>query len=636
MKLQTIGTAATDVLKKVLTSIAELVAIGLQLFAAAMVCAACCELLAQNPGWGHGWWQPLAPLYAFYRLYFRASKLARPWREIHDAVLAGLFGGAILLVFDGSFLYAALLAGIASFALFVFDRAASQPVQGDPYRRRGTPRISLDEARKILDRLRPAGDPGLAWGPVQLPSFFDKLCVLVLGSQGSGKTVLILRLMRSLLARFHKSDMRIWAFDAKGSLITAIRELAPSVPVRHIHPFTATGLVWDMARDIQTQRDAQETAQILFPADPNSQVFWDGSAQAILTGAFIGLRELRGDAWDLRDVVNSLSDPDDYRAIVGAAGDSAIARQILKQFFSKDDPRLSANLLATVTQKISPFWVTAARTHHALKNGRGIALTDWLSERSVLVFGHSHRAETAMSVLHQAFFRRFVQLTLDLPNNSKRELWVILDELASCGHLKGLDQLFQKGRERGVKVILGAQEIPPLRQIYGADGCDSILGLCSIVTGLACSDPVTAAWLEKRFGIREYDHEQYGNSSTNSPQGSSHGSSTTWQVRGDPVFLASEFAGLGLVDARSNTGPTGIYYVPEVGAFRGALTMDEVKRELPPPRDGGLTEDPNPALDVLTPWTEPERAALRLQPSNQPGLRVIPGGRLPSKKLDLR
>ena len=87
-----------------------------------------------------------------------------------------------------------------------------------------------------------------------------------MGTTGAGKTLLLHRLMRSVLPTIGKRrldgislDRRALVYDAKGDVLSALHEMADCRIVT-LHPFDARGAAWDMARDITSPAAALQAA----------------------------------------------------------------------------------------------------------------------------------------------------------------------------------------------------------------------------------------------------------------------------------------------------------------------------------------------------------------------------------------
>lgn len=617
-------TALVEVLTEAGIQLKRFFVFLLKLGGAVVGCLYLLQLLGPK-AWMHVSWPALLPLYPLYLLINRSSNMRRVNRDCCDSALAAVFGASIGLVFCGSFLSAAGLAAGALLALFTLDRAATSEPDGDRLRRRGTKRIALADAQRAARALAAPVEPTLPWGGMEIPASLAKHGFVIFGAQGTGKTSLILILLKRMLELAATNpDARFYLYDAKNTLLQAVRRLGSSLPIRHIHPFAADGLAWDLARDIDSEADADEVASLLFKPEPGGQPFFEGAAQAVLAAVFVSLMELKPRKWTLRDAMLALTDTDDLQRIM-AATDSAVNRAALKTFFNKSDPRLGANIGAGLNEKARHFWAIAARWDHQAKLGRTLSIKKWLRERSILVFANSHRAEGAIANLHSAFFQRKSQLILDLPNKPGRQIVVVLDELASAGRLTGpsgaggLPSLAAQGRERGVVIIQGAQQIAPLRVLYGDNGAEAILALSSWVGGLHVPDAASSRWLQDRLGERDHWEAVDSYSSTSSSRGGSTSNSRSWQSRRDPAVLASDFQALPLVNASTGTGPSGYFLAPDIGAYRYDMTFQELVRLTPKPVEGG-PEETDGRLDRLAPWSAGERRALGLPPA-KPGSR---------------
>lgn len=86
----------------------------------------------------------------------------------------------------------------------------------------------------------------------------------------------------------------------------------------------------------------------------------------------------------------------------------------------------------------------------------------------------------------------------------------MIDELPSLYKLPSLFSALAESRQFGGCSVLSFQSISQLRDIYGADGAETISGLCS--TRLIFRNPElrTAEWLSKSLGQMEADETKEG------------------------------------------------------------------------------------------------------------------------------
>jgi type IV secretory pathway TraG/TraD family ATPase VirD4 len=90
-----------------------------------------------------------------------------------------------------------------------------------------------------------------------------------------------------------------------------------------------------------------------------------------------------------------------------------------------------------------------------------------------------------------------------LPENRKRRLWIIIDELAALQKLPRLQAGLAEGRKYGGCIFAGFQSKPQLEEIYGHNASDTMLDLFNTKIFFRCTQPSTQKWISNVLGDKE-------------------------------------------------------------------------------------------------------------------------------------
>src|SRR5262249_31337622 len=154
--------------------------------------------------------------------------------------------------------------------------------------------------------------------------------------------------------------------------------------------------------------------------------------------------------------------------------------------------------------------------------------------------------------INRLLFRRLAELALgqseiDERSPRPRRTWFFLDEVREARKLDLLGRILTKGRSKGVGVCLWLQDIQSMREVYGKEIADELLGQCNTKVILRINSPETAAWAVKLCGNREVLETRHGES-TNRRHSlnieESSGQSVSHAITQAPLFLDSEILGL--------------------------------------------------------------------------------------------
>jgi len=180
-----------------------------------------------------------------------------------------------------------------------------------------------------------------------------------------------------------------------------------------------------------------------------------------------------------------------------------------------------------------------------------ISLTEWLAneetDKRVLILQRS--AEYA--ALSKAWIGAAIQLMANfasspaLSESRSRRIWLMLDEFAQMGKLEGFQQFLEVGRSRGIRCVLGLQDLEQLSDLYGQEALKTWLN--TIETKIICrmnAGPSANFIAKDLIGEQEVSWEE---ESLSSPQtgffaDKENMPSKSYQVRTDmvPILMPSE------------------------------------------------------------------------------------------------
>ena len=398
-----------------------------------------------------------------------------------------------------------------------------------------------------------------------------------------------------------------------------------------------------MAKDITSPATAQQVASIHNPEEKNaSQPFFSDAARQLLQAAMIALIKSRPGKWTFRDLLLAMNSKERLAALLELHPET---RDVGHRYLGSED-RTVASVMATVGTKLGPFEVVAATWSKAKKQ---ISLTSWISSESVLVLANDESFRSVLDPINRVIFKRAVELTLAQKGTSTGRTWFFLDEVREAGNLDGLGRLMTKGRSTGAAVVLGFQDIQGMREAFGKESADEIVGLCANKAILRIESPETAEWASKLLGQYEvleekistttgestsesktntrgknsgWSHSFGMNSSSNSTQGGTNSSVATgltstlstsstnsYERKERSAALASEF--MTLPPTQAQTGLTGFFLTQSVAA---KMTIRDFPKLLTPEAPEVLRVDHRSTdHQYLKPWTDEELSTLRLK-----------------------
>ncbi len=461
----------------------------------------------------------------------------------------------------------------------------------------------LRDAEQVHAHL-PAHADSFRFGSCRLPHRLAYGHLAVVGATGSGKTLLQRLMMQSILPRIGLgAGQRALVYDAKQDILSLLAGMDLKAPVYVLNPLDSRSVAWDMAADITSPAATLQAATLLIPkAAQDANPFFSNAARHLLYGVIIALILKSPKRWTLRHVILILQNEALIRQVLRAHD---VTRYLLQYF---EHEATMQNILSTVLTRLSPFEIIAAAWDRSKVR---LSLRQWVQRESILVLGNDEDNRAALDTINQLVFKRISELVLaqaEIPQGSTNATWLLLDEVRQAGRLDGLSALMTKGRSKGASVLLGFQDISGLREVYGREGADELVGQCNTKAILRLNSPETARWASQVIGASEFIETRKSQSKSRSfhdhhlRQGGSSGVSVSATITKRDLVLDSEF--MDFPETTPEEGLTGIIVSPVTGAFRDHLSGEWLTQHLCPPRPNVRNFVPRPeSHQYLRPWS---------------------------------
>lgn len=375
----------------------------------------------------------------------------------------------------------------------------------------------------------------------------------VIGSTGAGKTIILKHLMASILpAPVQEGTLgfRAVIYDPKRELIPFLNGLGISdQQIIVTHPFDARSAAWNLAKDFVEPAQVEELTEILVPKSTAKNVdsgneFFADTSRIIFQDVIYGLIEIRPDDWDLRDIVETVSRIGRLKAILKKTSNGTDSWNTYLRPLERDrQDRTALSILASLLTYARPFRSLAALWQHS---ERQFSLEEWHRSSGILLLGADPSRNRTMQRINQLLMKRVSQLALSRNDERPVDLtWFFLDEVREAGKLDGLRRLMTEGRSKGVRVVLGFQDIEGLYSLYDEHEAEEMVGLCANRIVLHLDTPKTRKWASEFFGEEETVLPSKGASDTTGHMPTSS-DSTQWGVGLRANMLPIEFHNLPL------------------------------------------------------------------------------------------
>lgn len=324
----------------------------------------------------------------------------------------------------------------------------------------------------------------------------------IVGSPGGGKTTVIMPIIAQTVARSDKNLV----YDNKGYFT----ERLPGSYIL-VAPWDTRGVPWAVWKDCKSGADARELAArlVLESHDP----MWSNAARLILTGLLIHLQQT-GKPWGWKDLSVLLNLPIEGLQHIIQVSYPEAWRPV--EIASRTTQSILITLSAFMAQvhDMGRVWGNAID---------GFSITEFLSDdyqgiRTVILQGNQKFTEMQNAIVNGMMAMASAHINSPaMTDSTARRIWVYLDEAPQLKKAEWIQSIVAVGRSKGVRVLLGVQDVAQLRQIYGRDQTESWTSMIGtyVFTQLGGND--TAKWVSEYIGTREIERYEVSHS-TNTTQ----------------------------------------------------------------------------------------------------------------------
>lgn len=420
-------------------------------------------------------------------------------------LMTGLIGGAVL--------------GVAG--AIALHKAGKTVFQGAEFKRhlRGTKLVSQGELARITKRGR---SEQIEVAGVPMPTEVETTHLLINGSTGTGKTVLLNRLV---LTGALRRD-RFIICDPDADMYSKFGRKRDKL----LNPYDARTEGWELFNEIRDPYDYERYAESLIQSTSKEEEEWCGYARLLWreTARQVVLRGLQPGETLMGETARwtTLADVDALHGFLRGTPAESL-------FVGADKALASARFI--LSKNLAP--------HGTMPMG-GFSLRDWLEDDdggNLFITWREGQAP-ALRPLISTWVDVLCNSVLTMTPSEDKALWVILDELGSLNRLPSLEAAATKGRKHGLRLVAGLQSVSQLDDIYGPFQAQTLRSCFRslVVLGGASPDPRTAEEMSKSLG--EHEVERYAFSTSDGQKGGG----TSKQIRHDrePAVMPAEITHL--------------------------------------------------------------------------------------------
>jgi hypothetical protein len=337
----------------------------------------------------------------------------------------------------------------------------------------------------------------------------------IIGDTGSGKTTLIMQMLRQIQARGHSAIL----YDPACEYIE--RFYSESRGDIALNPLDRRCPYWGPSEELVRRAEARTIAASLFqPTNDKKGEFFIESPQKIFAHLLLDLPSPH-------QLVDWMSHPEEI--------DRRVKGTELALLIDSSAPQQRSGVLGSLSLVADSFRLLPKREE---ANGEWTA-REWSKNRKGWIFITSQPAEReALRPLHSLWIDMLVLRLLSAPKPEQHPVWFVLDELASLQKLPQLHTAITENRKSRNPIVLGFQGKAQLEVIYG-HLAEVMLSQPATKIFLKTTEPNAAEWVSRAIGkveIERMKETRY--------DGSRSGRNFSIDRQTEPLVLDSEISGL--------------------------------------------------------------------------------------------
>lgn len=413
--------------------------------------------------------------------------------------------------------------------------------QSDSKHVRGSRIASTKQLQAILRKAQESdtsGVPGLQIAPLHLPGDLETRHILTAGSTGTGKSVLLCQAIYDIMRRKNKTLI----YDRKGELFAKFGKTDDIL----WNPYDARFCGWTIFSEFELYaglefipEELSTMANSLFSTAGNNKnrAFYDGAASIFKSGCcYLKIHGLTTN----KDLYTFFSSGADSMSKAIATLPEGLREG---QAFLVGGGDVSASFISCLMDRVKAFQPFIGRD--------GVfSVREWISnadDRRVLFLSTAGENEASYLPIVTMLIDIVGNGIRSLPENPKRRIFLILDELSSLPPLKSLQMLLREGRSKGASCFLTTQTMAAIEDQYGQACSADIMGLCNSLFIFRTNEPQQSEYFSKALGDAETVkfRQTQGQSKRNGVfWGSDSNQSVSEQHSIERLFLAGELQSL--------------------------------------------------------------------------------------------
>jgi hypothetical protein len=325
-----------------------------------------------------------------------------------------------------------------------------------------------------------------------IPADKENHHLLVMGDTGTGKSTLL----RQIIRHIQDCADTLVIYDPDGTFASEFYDPARGDVI--LNPLDRRCPYWQPNTELQDAGEAEALAAGYYP----DILKGGGSAQFFSTAARKILAYLFTQRATAADIANWLADPDKLTLL--------LKNTELKQYVADYAGQMKGGVEATLNAVVNGLRLLPPDRLDPDPTDPSVCLQPrctwsaltWEKRRQGWIFitnDKMHR-EALLPLISAWLDNLLLRLMANKPGAHSRNVWFVMDELATLHRLPQLQTGLTETRKHNVRVVLGFQGIAQLQENYGVDAAKVLLSQPATKIFLRTNENTGAEWIEKNLG----------------------------------------------------------------------------------------------------------------------------------------
>lgn len=309
---------------------------------------------------------------------------------------------------------------------------------------------------------------------IRIPRSFERRSFIIFGTPGSGKSVLM---ASQFLAQTRARGDKHFIFDYKREFIEQMGEDDDALI---ISPIDARSVIWDISKDIDTEARASEFGAMIVQkgdAGKHDHIFEDWAKDLLIASLVKLIAEKK--TYTFKDFFKESQDLD---TLVSAVEKYRPEADFVANF-DKDDSRQAEGIKGTIRRSMARLEPLSRAWGDITEPTRLFSIREWIASKNphkkTIIFGYDEQYSEILAPFASNFINVLLGYGISLPDakgkNRNRSIWIALDECQELPKIPRLYAACRTGRSKGIKLLLGTQDMGRMEQIYKDKGGEDTL-----------------------------------------------------------------------------------------------------------------------------------------------------------------